>query len=120
MTLHYNQTSQREKRRALRNNPTEAERRPWYRLQGQQLGVKFRRQSSVDRFVVDFYSPSCELAIEVDGGSHCPHEGSAYDTERTSYLAQCGIAVTRFPNAEVCENLDGVLERIEAVVQQRS
>ena len=58
MTLHYNQTSQREKRRVLRNDPTEAERRLWYRLQGKQLGVKFRRQYSVDKFVVDFYSPS--------------------------------------------------------------
>ena len=119
MTLHYNQTSQREKRRALRNNPTEAERRLWYRLQGKQLGVKFRRQYSVDRFVVDFYSPSCKLAIEVDGGSHFTHNGSAYDTERTSDLAKFGIAVMRCTNAEVFENLDGVLERIEAVVQQR-
>ena len=38
----------------------------------------------------------------------------------TSYLAKFGIAVMRFTNAEVCENLDGVLEKIEAVVQQRS
>lgn len=66
MTLHYNRTSQREKRRALRNNATEAERRLWWRLQGKQLGVKFRRQYSVDAFVVDFYSPRCKLAIEVE------------------------------------------------------
>ena len=101
----------------MRTNATEAERRLWYRMQGQQLGVQFRRQYSVDRFAVDFYSPSCKLAIEVDGGSHFTHDGNAYDSERTSYLAKFGIAVMRFTNAEVVENLDGVLERIEAVVQ---
>jgi very-short-patch-repair endonuclease len=120
MTLHYNRASQREKRRALRNNATEAERRLWWRLQGKQLGVKFRRQYSVDAFVVDFYSPSCTLAIEVDGDSHFTDHGIAYDTERTSYLAQFGIALIRFTNAEVLENLDAVVERIEAVVQQRN
>ena len=120
MTLHFNQTSQREKRRALRNDPTEAERRLWYRLQRKQLGIKFRRQYSVDRFVVDFYAPSCKLAVEVDGESHFTRDGSAADTERTSYLAKFGIAVIRFTNAEVCESIDGVVERIEAVVQQRS
>jgi very-short-patch-repair endonuclease len=120
MTLHYNQASHREKRRALRHNATEAERRLWSRLQRKQLGVKFRRQYSVDAFVVDFYSPSCQLAIEVDGDSHFTADGIAYDTERTSYLAKFGIAVIRFTNAEVLENLDAVLERIKAVVQQRS
>ena len=120
MTLHYNQTSHREKRRALRNSATEAERKLWRHLQGKQLGVKFRRQYSIDAFVVDFYSPSCRLAIEIDGGSHFTQNGIAADTERTSYLARFGIAVIRFTNAEVCENLDEVLKRIDAVVQQRS
>ena len=47
MTLHYNQTCHREKRRTLRGNATAAERRLWLRLQGKQLGAKFRRQYSV-------------------------------------------------------------------------
>ena len=120
MTLHYNRAGQREKRRTLRNNATAAERRLWSRLQGQQLGVNFRRQYSVDAFVVDFYSPSCEIAVEVDGDAHLTRNGMAADSERTGYLARFGIAVIRFTNAEVCENRDGVLERIEAVVQQRN
>ena len=120
MTLHYNRTSQREKRRTLRNNATEAERRLWWRLQAKQLGVKFRRQYSVDALVVEFYSPSSKLAIEVDGDSHFTDHGIAYDSERTTYLAKFGIALIRFTNAEVFENPDGVVERIEAVVQQRS
>ncbi len=119
MTLHYNQTGQREKRRTLRNNATDAERILWSRLRGKQLGVKFRRQYGVDAFVVDFYSPSCKLAIEVDGGSHLISDGVAYDSERTSSLAKFGIAVIRFTNAEIFENIEGVLERIEAVVRQR-
>ena len=120
MTLHFNQASQREKRRTLRNNATEAERRLWRRLQGKQLGVKFRRQYSVDAFVVDFYSPPCRLAIEIDGAPHFTKDGIVADTERTSSLAKFGIAVVRFSNSEVCGNLDGVVERIKAVVRQRS
>ena len=119
MTLHYNRTGQREKRRTLRNNATAAERRRWSRLQGKQLGVKFRRQYSVDAFVVDFYSPSCKLAIEVDGDSHFGHQQIVADRERTRYVARFGIAVMRFTNAEVFENLDAVVERIAAVVAQR-
>ena len=120
MTLHYNQASQRKKRRALRSNATVAERRLWLRLKGQQLGVKFRRQYSVDAFVVDFYAPGCKLAIEVDGDSHFTDDGIAYDSERTSYLEKFGILVIRFMNAEIFENLDGVVERIGTAVQERS
>jgi very-short-patch-repair endonuclease len=119
MTLHYNKVSQRHKRRALRNNATAAERRLWRHLQRKQLGAKFRRQYGVDAFVVDFYSPSCKLAIEVDGDSHSTADGIAADTERTSHLARFGISVVRFTNAEITDDLDGVLQRIAAIVQLR-
>ena len=33
-------------------------------------GLKFRRQFSVDQYVLDFYCPKLKLAIEVDGDSH--------------------------------------------------
>ena len=120
MTLHYTQTRQRERRRTLRSKATAAERRLWLRLQRKQLGAKFRRQYSVDAFVVDFYAPSCKLAIEVDGDSHFSSEGIAYDSERTSYLGKFVIAVIRFTNAEIFENLNAAVERIAAAVRQRS
>jgi very-short-patch-repair endonuclease len=42
----------------------------WSRLKGNGLRYKFRRQYSVEAFVVDFYCTSLKLAIEVDGESH--------------------------------------------------
>ena len=42
-----------------------------------------------------------------------------YDRERTADLQRFGIAVLRFTNLEICENLDGVLARIDEVLQRR-
>src|SRR5262249_20881899 len=114
MTFHYNRIGQREHRRSLRNNATEAERRLWFHLRGKQLGVKFRRQYSIDGFVVDFYAPSCKLAVEVDGDSHFTGNSPAYDRKRTSCLARFGIEVIRFTNTEVIAQLSA---RVEEIVQ---
>ncbi|MBI3784425.1 MAG: DUF559 domain-containing protein [Deltaproteobacteria bacterium] len=104
MTLHYNRHRERDKRRSLRNNATQAELQLWSVLKGRQLGIKFRRQHSIDAFVVDFYAPSCRLAIEVDGEAHDSSEAKQYDLERTAYLQRFGIRVLRFSNAEVVAN----------------
>ena len=57
MTELYNKTSEREKRRLLRNNMPPAEQIVWERLRNRQVeGCKFRRQYSIDVFVVDFYA----------------------------------------------------------------
>ncbi len=57
--------------REMRHAPTSAEDKLWQRLRRKQvMGVKFRRQQPIDRFIVDFYSPTHRLVIEVDG-SQC-------------------------------------------------
>lgn len=120
MTLHYNRTGQREKRRSLRHNATEAERRLWFHLRGKQLGVKFRRQYSVDGFVVDLYAPRCKLAVEVDGNSHFTDHGAAYDRERTNCLATFGVEVIRFTNTEILEHINAVVDQIADAVRRES
>ncbi len=68
MTQHFNWITEKARRKELRNNPTEAEQKLWQYLKEKQVsGVKFRRQYSVDAYILDFYSPSLKLAIEVDG-----------------------------------------------------
>jgi very-short-patch-repair endonuclease len=84
-----------------------------------QLGAKFRRQYSVDDYVLDFYAPRVKLAVEVDGDSHFGKAGMAHDRERTAHLQSFGIEVLRFTNLEIRENLDGVLARIDEVLQRR-
>jgi very-short-patch-repair endonuclease len=88
-------------------------------LRRAQLGAKFRRQYSVDVYVLDFYASRLKLAIEVDGDSHYTADAIAYDRKRTAYLNRFGIDVLRFTNLEITENLDGVLESIRGAVNQR-
>jgi very-short-patch-repair endonuclease len=56
--------------RQMRHNPTEAENVLWQRLRDKGIGVKFRRQHAIDRFIVDFYCAKSQLLIEVDGEIH--------------------------------------------------
>ena len=120
MTLFFNRTSEKSKRRFLRNNMTRAEEILWARLKSRQvLGYKFRRQYSVGAFVLDFYSPQLKLAIEVDGESHNSEAAREYDAERAKYLGRFDIRVIRFSNDDVYAFPDAVLERITRTIQGR-
>lgn len=119
MPQHFNRQQQRRQRQTLRGSAPKAERKLWQHLRASQLGVKFRRQYGVDRFVVDFYAPRLKLAIEVDGDSHFLPGAAETDVERTKHLARLGIEVVRFTNTDVFENLEGVLDCIVKVVTRR-
>ncbi len=100
-------------RKTLRNDPTSAEKQLWNKLRNSQLaGNKFRRQHSVGNYILDFYCPQHQLAIELDGDSHFTESSMAYDAKRTTFLNEVGIQVLRFTNTEIFENLENVLERI--------
>jgi very-short-patch-repair endonuclease len=93
----------------LRRDATEAEKRVWQILRNRQLaGMKFRRQATLGRYVVDFLCVEARLVIELDGGQHDP----ATDAPRTRWLEANGYRVMRFWNNEVIENLDGVADTI--------
>ena len=108
-----NDPSLKEKRRDLRKNQTDAEKLLWARLRNKQLlGNKFYRQYSVGAYILDFYCPDHRLAIELDGGQHAAEEKQMYDEVRSAFLKSEGIAVVRFWNNDVMQNLNGVLLRI--------
>ena len=101
------------KARQLRRIPTEAEKILWKALRRNQLcGVSFRRQHPIGRYVLDFYSPSAGLAIEVDGGQHAAGRQKEIDGRRDQWLAANGVRMLRFWNNEVLSNLQGVLQTI--------
>jgi len=113
MTLVYNKTIFKERRRDLRRNQTDAEKALWKQLRNKGfMGLKFFRQYSVGAYIVDFYCPEHKLAIEVDGGQHADPENMNYDRERTCYLESIGITVTRFWNNDLLQNIEGVLEEM--------
>ena len=95
--------------RKLRNNLTEAEKYLWYFLRFKNLGVKFRRQAIIGKYVVDFVCFERKLIVEVDGGQHSQ---SARDNVRDEWLGSQGFEILRFWNNDVLGNRDGVLEKI--------
>ncbi|HLE72905.1 MAG TPA: endonuclease domain-containing protein [Anaerolineales bacterium] len=102
----------------LRRNMTPAEKRLWSVLRGNKLdGFHFRRQQIIDGLIVDFYCHKAGLVVEVDGPVH--EIQKEYDQTRTDHLIDSGLAVLRFRNEEVMQELAGVLENIRATCRER-
>jgi len=79
----------------LRGSATWSEALLWHRLRSSQLGVRFRRQMVIGRYIVDFAAPAAALVVEVDGGYH---EGRAVaDARRDRDLGRLGWRVLRLP-----------------------
>ncbi|MBI1884274.1 MAG: endonuclease domain-containing protein [Chlamydiae bacterium] len=95
--------------KALRRHLTNAEKHLWYVLRVCHLGVKFRRQAVIGRYIVDFACFERKLIIEVDGGQHSESQD---DNVRDKWLRGEGFEILRFWNHEVLENRNGVLEKI--------
>ena len=93
----------------LRSNPTEAEKYLWHILRGKSMGVKFRRQAVIGRYVVDLVCFERNWVIEVDGGQHSENQK---DIKRDAWLKSQGFEVIRFWNNDVLGNLDGIFEVI--------
>lgn len=116
MTEYYNQKWSRDRRRALRSNMTKAELLLWQQIRRSQLGVRFKRQFGIGPYIADFYATKVRLVIEVDGDSHCTPSGEALDADRDAYMRGLGICVLRVTNLEVYEDMEGVLKRISALL----
>ncbi len=116
MTIIYNKTEKKDLRRKLRRDSTKPEQILWERIRTKQLWIKFRRQYSVGRYILDFYSVEKRLCIEIDGESHFSDDGKEYDVIRTEYLKALWIDVLRFTNNEVISNIDMLLEEIRKYI----
>lgn len=103
----------------LRRNMTKEERKLWYEYL-RTYPLRFRRQVTVGRYIVDFYCAAAKLVLELDGSQHYMPEGQAEDGERTAYLESLGIQVLRLSNTDVLQNLRGVCEEIDKTVQMRT
>lgn len=95
----------------MRNDPTPAEKHLWRHLSRSQLGgFKFRRQSVIGSFIVDFFCPAKGLIIEVDGDTH----DRQLDASRDAALAGKGFQTLRFTNRDVACDMEAVLTAILA------
>jgi very-short-patch-repair endonuclease len=103
--------------RALRRNQTDAETRLWRHLRDRRfLGLKFRRQAPVGRYVADFLCLDLMLIVELDGGQHAEN---SKDRERTRALEAKGYSVVRYWNNDVLSNTEGVLAHLSGIRERR-
>lgn len=109
----FNQLKQKTLRRALRQQPIACEQILWGKVRNGQLGgFKFKRQFSVDKYVVDFYCAEKNLVMKIDGATHESDEEVRHDEMRQKFLEEQGLIVKRYTNTDVKENLEAVLENI--------
>jgi len=121
MTKHYNQKTELEKRRLLRKRQTFTEKILWTHLRKRQaLGCKFRRQYSVDHFVIDFYCTELKLAVELDGIVHEILEQKDYDKAGHKYFETYGIKFVRITNEEFLGNPNKAFLKIENAIKDLS
>ena len=121
MTIHYNRKSEKTNRRKLRQKSTKAEEILWKYLRGRKLlGLKFRRQYSIDQFVVDFFCPELKVGIEVDGGVHNEKEVKVHDENREGFINSFGIKILRIKNETVIDEIDKTLNLIKDFIEHHN
>ena len=106
------------KAQSLRKNATPQERHLWYDFLNQ-YPVRFRRQVTIDRFIVDFFCAEAKLVIEIDGSQHYEEQGLAHDAERTAILTSYGLEVLRFSNRDINTEFTAVCEHIHNTVKKK-
>ena len=108
--------------RELRKNSTKAERIFWEVIRNKKFyRKKFYRQYPILHditgketfFVVDFFCFDEKLIIELDGKYH--QYRLQEDAERTKILDRLGLAVIRFSNEEITNNLEEVLLKLKKI-----
>ncbi len=105
----------KERAREQRHHPSEAQAALWEHLSGARLGgVKFLRQAIVGSSIVDFACPSRWIAVQLSPDGANPEVEALQDAK----LTQVGVRLLRFCEAEVREDIDGVVKTISAEVNQ--
>ena len=102
--------------KAMRRNPTEAERRLWSILRSHRLaGFKFKRQQSLGNYIVDFVNFERRLIVEADGSQHAE---SAYDTVRDAWLKSQNFRVLRLWNNDILRDAEAAANAIWHALHQ--
>lgn len=87
--------------RRMRAGPTASESAMLRLLSAHFPQYDFRCQWVMLDYILDFYSPTTKVAIEVDGRGHDDPVKAAADRVRSRRLSGCGIKVIRFKNEEL-------------------
>ena len=100
--------------RQMRSSLTPSEQKLWSAIRGCRLGVWFRRQVVLGRFVADFVAPAALLIVEVDGAHH--ERRRTADARRDRKLRRMGYQMLRLDAELVEKQLDQAIARIRAAL----
>ena len=99
--------------RILRKNSTKEEQILWNLVRNRRfMGLKFKRQSPIGEYIVDFVCEEKKIIIELDGGQHNVVKNIEKDNKRTEFLKEKGYRVIRFWNNDIRDNIKGVYEEM--------
>ncbi|EKE06687.1 MAG: hypothetical protein ACD_18C00305G0005 [uncultured bacterium] len=110
--MYGNKSSLKLRRKILRQDQTKAESILWSHLRSRKMGVRFRRQYSIESFIVDFYCHELKLIIELDGWIHGEEENKKKDIIRQNILEKLGFKIIRYKNEQIKYELKNVLQDI--------
>ncbi|MEO8685347.1 MAG: DUF559 domain-containing protein [Devosia sp.] len=104
--------------KAMRHNPTEAERALWLLLRNRRLAAfKFRRQVPMGPYIADFLCFEAKLIVEADGSQHLD---SPRDLTRDAELERRGFRILRLWNNDILARPNQILDVVWAAVQEPS
>ena len=86
----------------------------WMELRKHPGGLRFRKQHPAGSYILDFFCPRWNFAIEVDGEAHACGNRPERDAARDVWLASEGVRVLRIPAREVLGNMENVLRHVVA------
>lgn len=91
----------------------------WNAIKGRRLvGLHFRRQHPIGRYVLDFYCGAARLAVEVDGQGHGFGDRPQRDERRDAWLLAQGIRTSRIPASVVLDDVDAATGWILTTVEE--
>jgi very-short-patch-repair endonuclease len=110
----------RDRARGMRKGSSQAERAVWEIVRDRRLGLKFRRQVPIDRYIADVACFESKLVVEIDGASHDLADQIENDAVRTSRLQALGWRVLRVRDALVLSDPSAVAALIVEALRQPS
>lgn len=102
----------------LRNVATPSEKELWRWLRRGFRGYRFDFQVPLLGYVVDFYCPTLQLVVEVDGASH--RTRAELDSLRDDVLRANHLAVLRLPASLVLDDIQSALRQLNLAMRARA
>ncbi len=107
--------------RNLRKRDTWSEKLMWTWLRDRRFSsYKFRRQTPLGQYILDFFCLEARLDIEVDGFQHGMPDKIARDAERDAWLQARGVKVLRFWNSRLRRERQTIRDTIWRTLQERA